>query len=189
MAVKVKQEKGSTKEAEQRTAPVRPEGSAADVSAYPLHALRNQVDRLFDRFFQEFGPPFRWRGAGYGPFGVLETEFGSRGEFLPRVDVIETDGQFVISVELPGMEQDQIEVSMVDNELIVDGEKARKETGAAVHLGERRYGRIHRTFRIPENADRDQTAASLDNGVLTIVLPKRVKTAAAAARRVEVTGG
>jgi HSP20 family protein len=191
MAVKVKKGEGKARGAEKRTATAALEESMADSSAYPLQALRNQVDRLFEHYFREFGPPFRWRGAGYGPFGVLETEFGSRGEFLPRADVVETNGHFVISVELPGMDQDEIEVSMVDNELIIDGEKARKGVAeaAVVRLGERRYGRVHRTFRIPENADADQITASFDHGVLAIVLPKRADAAEKPVKRVEVTLG
>ncbi len=157
---------------------ISPEGPADDRSLespdYPLLALRNQIDRLFEDFFRDVGPPFRWRAASFGPFGRLETEFGTRGQVTPRADIVESPEAYLITVELPGLSEDEIDVSLVDDLLIVDAEKTRHLPADAslVRLAERLYGTVHRSFRIPAEADQDGISATFDNGLLSIVVPK-----------------
>ncbi|TVS00341.1 MAG: Hsp20/alpha crystallin family protein [Rhodospirillales bacterium] len=153
----------------------RPAGGAEAGTTHPVQALRQEIDRVFEEFVRDFGPPFRWRGFGFGPFGQVETEYRSPGEVMPRAECLETDSEIVITVELPGVQLDDIEVSLADGMLDVQGVKARGEAvgDAKVHLAERRYGSIARSFRVPARVDEDAISASFDNGVLLITLPKR----------------
>ena len=77
-------------------------------------------------------------------------------------------------MELPGVAQDDIEVSLHDGVLTVKGEKRseRKEEGEGYFFSEREYGRFQRTFRLPADARGDDVAADFSNGVLKITVPK-----------------
>ncbi len=141
----------------------------------PILELRQEIDRLFENFMRDIAPPFRWRGFGFGPFGQVETEFRAPDEVLPRADCVETESELVITVELPGVGPDHIDVSLADGMLNVDGVKPRTVDlpEAQVHLCERRYGAIRRSFRIPETVDQDAITAAFEKGVLILTLPKR----------------
>ena len=161
-----------------------PEVAAVD---HPIVELRRDLDRLFENFVRDIAPPFRWRGFGFGPFGQVETEFRAADEVLPRADCVETDHELVITVELPGVGPDHIEVSLADGMLNVDGVKPRTVDlpEARVHLSERRYGGIRRSFRVPVTVDEDAISAAFEKGVLILTLPKRTAPRPPA-KRVEV---
>lgn len=152
-----------------------PHGGGRGDPGHPMQALRQEIDRVFEDFVRDFGPPFRWRGFGFGPFGQVEAEYRSPGDVLPRAESLETDAEIVITIELPGVKPTDIEVSLADGMLDVQGVKARSEdvTDGKLHLTERRYGRICRSFRVPVRVEEDAISASFDNGVLRITLPKR----------------
>jgi HSP20 family protein len=155
--------------------------------SHPILELRRDIDRLFENFVRDIAPPFRWRGFGFGPFGQVETVFRSADEVLPPADCVETERELIITVELPGVGPDHIEVSLADGMLNVDGEKPRTVDlpEARVHLSERRYGAIRRSFRVPAAVDQDAISAAFEKGVLILTLPKR-KDPETAARRVQV---
>ena len=156
----------------------------------PILQLRQEIDRLFENFVRDIAPPFRWRGFGFGPFGQVETEFRSADEVLPRADCVETDRELIITIELPGVGPDHIEVSLADGMLSVDGEKPRTVDlpEARVHLSERRYGAIRRSFRVPAAVDEDAIRAVFEKGVLILTLPKR-RIPQTPPRRVQVVRG
>ena len=102
-------------------------------------------------------------------------------------DVIETTEEVRVVMEVPGMDASQLDLTIDNNVLRVSGEKRAAETdeGAAWRLTERRYGRFERSFVLPRDVRSDAVEASYDNGVLTVVLPKREE---AKPRRVEIRG-
>ena len=166
-----------------------PTGSEPETAEdnHPLLQLRQDLDRLVENFVRDIAPPFRWRGFGFGPFGQVETEFRAADEVLPRADCVETDRELVITVELPGVGPDHIDVSLADGMLNVDGVKPRTIDlpEAQVHLSERRYGAIRRSFRVPGTVDEDAISAAFEKGVLILTLPKRTEPQTPA-KRVQV---
>ncbi len=149
--------------------------------------LRTEIDRVLENFVREFAPPLRWRGAGHSAFGRVELEIGGGDAIRPPADLTERPDGFELTVELPGLVRDDVEVAMTDDSIVVSGVKDEGEIDETtrLHLRERRYGTFRRVFGIPPEVDRDRVAASFDNGLLTIVLP-RGDDAGAAARQVPV---
>lgn len=102
-----------------------------------------------------------------------------RGENLrswnPAVDVSETPEHLVLHLEVPGMSRDQIKISVENNVLTVRGEKQQEATqeNESWYRTERSYGSFERSFSLPTHVDSDNVRASLENGVLTIKLPRR----------------
>jgi HSP20 family protein len=120
------------------------------------------------------------------PFWRPETFLGSA---LPA-DIVENERDYVISVEMPGMEAADIEVASVEDRLTIKGEKKERkdEQRKGVHLSERHYGLIQRSFRMPEGVDTAGIEASFKNGVLTLTLPKTAE-AQTAERKIAVKEG
>ncbi|HEY9681583.1 MAG TPA: Hsp20/alpha crystallin family protein [Oculatellaceae cyanobacterium] len=119
----------------------------------------NDLDRMFERFLNL--SPLLSRGLGQ--------------EFSPSLDVHETDKEFQINVEVPGMNEKDIDISMSRDTLTISGEKReeKEENAKGVYRMERRYGSFTRSIPLPENCvDTEKAEASFKNGVLTIKLPK-----------------
>ena len=94
--------------------------------------------------------------------------------FAPRSDAAVTAAAYEIAMELPGVEQDNIDIAIQDGLIIVTGEKRfeQEETGKSYYFSEREFGVFQRAFRIPPDADPEGIDAEFKNGVLTIRLPK-----------------
>ena len=134
------------------------------------HAMRHEIERLFDRFSNFDVSPFR--------------RLSDIEHFWPRpdggtllsvdVDVAEDDKAYTITAELPGLDEKDIEVNVADDVLSIRGEKKeeREEKAKNYHLSERRYGSFQRTFQLPSGIDAEKIAASFQKGVLTVTLPK-----------------
>jgi HSP20 family protein len=124
----------------------------------PVRGLRRRDD-LFDQLFREF---FRRP--------VFE-----EGELLePAVDVAESDSEVIVKMEVPGVEKDQIHLTVSDDHLTVRGE-ARKESEEKrknYYRQEIRYGAFQRSVPLPVEVDAAKAHAELKNGILKIVLPK-----------------
>lgn len=127
--------------------------------------LQREIDRLFDDF-----------GRGWERF----TSVG-----FPKIDVSETDAEFEITAELPGLEEKDIEVHVADNMLTVSGEKRseseRKDKN--VTMSERSYGAFSRTVALPPGVDPAAIKAEVSKGVLKVTAPK---PASAKAAKIEV---
>lgn len=99
------------------------------------------------------------------------------GEWLPPVDVRETQDAYRLDVELPALAPEDVEVSFREGVLTIAGERKRTDAAdATVHRSERRFGRFARTFRLPEDADDEGIAAATHDGVLEVTVPKREKS-------------
>lgn len=121
------------------------------------------IQREFERLLDQFG-------AGFAPFAELD--------IAPRMDVRDTAEALEITVELPGIADEDVKVTLEDEVLTVSGEKKteteRKE--AEYRVGERRYGAFSRSIHLPASVDAEKLAASMDKGVLKIVAPKNGKS-------------
>lgn len=131
--------------------------------------------------------------AGWWP--DLFEPFRAAGErvahwFQPRSDAAAADGAYTISLELPGVTQDDIHVELHDGVLSVRGEKREEKTEEreGYFFSERQYGRFQRTFRLPADASAEGVAAEFKDGVLKISVPK-LQASAPGAQRIEVKAG
>ncbi len=168
--------KGTEVKVERKQAPARTM-TAAPQGMQAFQSFRDEMDRMFDNFFRGFPmiPEFR-RVFGMEPYRRFETAFGIAP---PVVDVAETDKEFQIMAELPGLDEKDIDISLSGDMLTIRGEKSegREEKERSYHLSERRYGSFQRAFYLPEGVDRDKIAAKFDKGVLTLTLPKTAEAA------------
>jgi HSP20 family protein len=98
-------------------------------------------------------------------------------EWVPVVDVLETDNEFQIRAELPGVEKTDVKLSVEKGVLLISGhrEQEKEEKGARYHKIERAYGTFARSFTMPDVVDEQKVAAEFKNGVLTVRLPKSEK--------------
>ena len=126
----------------------------------------------------------------YSPFDDLFRTFANvgepmaRDEWAPAVDIVETEKAYEISLEVPAVARDNINVSVKDGVLTVTGERSREKLeGEKVHRVERRYGKFVRSFRLPENIDEEGITARSENGVLHLAVAKQEK---AQPRQIEV---
>lgn len=92
----------------------------------------------------------------------------------PRVDVSETDEAFIVSAELPGLDENDVEVELANQRLTIKGEKKidREEKGKDYHRIERASGSFQRSIDVPYEASIDKVDATFKKGVLTISIPK-----------------
>ncbi|NQV44025.1 MAG: Hsp20/alpha crystallin family protein [Rhodospirillales bacterium] len=116
--------------------------------------------------------PADWWSQFYAPvrqFGERVAEF-----FSPNSEAATTDNAYEITVELPGVSEDEITVEVHDGKLTVTGEKraAREEKGKNYYFSERVYGSFRRAFRLPVDANEEKISALHKDGVLTILIDK-----------------
>lgn len=126
----------------------------------PFYRLWGEMDRMFEDASRGL---MSWRG-----------EAGGLGAFQPSVDLKETDDAIEVTAELPGMSEEDLDLSLADNVLTLKGEKkeetVREKDG--VHYTERSYGSFHRQIPLPAEVDPDAVEADVKNGVLHVKLPK-----------------
>ncbi len=112
----------------------------------------------------------------------------SLGAWIPPVDILEDKDRILLTAELPGFKENDIEVQMEGGVLTIRGERkseAEKE-GRKYHRVERVYGQFVRSFTLPNNVDRDRIKATFDRGLLGIEMPKSEE---ARPRQIKISGG
>jgi HSP20 family protein len=94
--------------------------------------------------------------------------------FAPRLEVVERDGEYVVTAELPGVEEKDLNVEVHGNVLTIRGEKRSERSGESEGRAwsERVYGEFHRSIELPTDVQGDKAKASFKNGVLSITIPK-----------------
>jgi HSP20 family protein len=137
----------------------------------PIETLRKEIDRVFDNFGQDF-----WRS----PFRALadfEPLWSSKLAASFAVDITENEKAYEITAELPGMDEKNIDVNVVNGGLTIKGEKKdeKEEKKNDYYVSERRYGSFQRYFRVPDGVDTDKIEANFKKGVLTVTLPKKAE--------------
>lgn len=100
----------------------------------------------------------------------LPSEWMTEFKFRPSVDLVRTDGELVVTAELPGMSPDDVEVSIDDDVLVIKGEKAeeREVDEEDRYLKERSYGKFQRRIALPSGTSADKVTADYDKGILTV---------------------
>lgn len=144
----------------------------AERNRHPLLVLRDEFDRLFEEASSVFRFPWNRRSM-FELEPLLRTEAEIEA-IIPPAEVDEREDEYRVMLGVPGMDEKSVEVSVQDDVLTIRAEKKEEteEKAKNRYFSERRYGMCARSFRLPANVDRDQIAASMRNGVLTITLPK-----------------
>ncbi|HUS49067.1 MAG TPA: Hsp20/alpha crystallin family protein [Candidatus Paceibacterota bacterium] len=96
--------------------------------------------------------------------------------FSPHLDFVEKENNYELTIEVPGIEQKNIDIEITeDNTIVVKGEKIqeKEENKNEIHVSERYYGSFRRELKLPNRADADKINASYKNGILTIDIPKK----------------
>lgn len=141
----------------------------------------NEMERMIEDTFQR---PFF--GMSTLPFRHLFHEMGSFGDITPTVDIYEEKGEVVVKAELPGMKREDVNVKLIDNNLIITGEKKTEEKVERkdyLRL-ERSYGSFNRTLNLPEGIDSEHVKANFKDGILEVRIP--VKEARGSVRQITV---
>jgi HSP20 family protein len=143
------------------------------MSAWPsfgrLSDLRDEIDRLFET-----------------PLAELTHASNLLSSWTPPLDVFEQKENFVVQAELPGMNKEDITVSLHDGSLSISGERKSetKHENAEVYRAERFFGRFQRTVTLPAPVAADKVKAQYKDGILTVILPK---TEEAKPRQIDVS--
>jgi len=139
----------------------------------PFLALQDQMNRMFDSFFED-----PWRSTA------------RMGAFMPSMDVSEDDREVTVTAEVPGMDENDIQVTYQQGVLAIYGEKRgdRQQKGNRFHRIERSYGSFRREVRLPCEVDEDKITATFKKGVITVVLPKSARQEVLG-KRITVTKG
>ncbi len=122
-----------------------------------LFDLNRQINRLFDDLFDQDDDGGTMSG---------------RGMNAPAMELHQTDERVELTAELPGVTQDDIELTVEDGVLTLSGEKQSERTDEERGYSERSYGRFERRVTLPGDIDEDHVSADFENGVLTVTLPR-----------------
>lgn len=156
--------------------PVKRSKSAAKVQSlpatwHPIETLRREIDYLFENFNGGLlRSPFRRGIWDMEPFRGFDSAIAS-----PAMDVAVKKGSYEISAELPGMDENNVQLKLADGLLTISGEKTdeRKEEEKDYYFQERHYGSFTRSFRVPDDVNVDKIDAQFQKGVLKISLPRK----------------
>jgi len=140
----------------------RAETPAKREEEHPFYSLQREMNRLFDDFF---------RGFDLEPFGAMEDRYAG---FSPSIDVRESDAEFTIKAEIPGIDEKDVEVLVSDDAVTLKGEKKeeQEDKGKDYYRLERSYGSFHRVIPLPKGVNLEKVEATFKNGILTVKLPK-----------------
>ena len=133
-----------------------------------------EFEDIYDRMGQLMNLAF-----GLAPVDVAE------GPWIPLADLSETDDAYVVEVDLPGVNRDQIDMQVQDRELVITGEIPESEQKGRRHRRSRRTGRFEFRTYLPGDVNADGVNAQLSNGVLTVTIPKSEE---ARPRQIEIKG-
>ncbi len=137
--------------------------NGGSLQEHPLARLREEVDQMFERF---------WRD----PWSVGFADLFPSGSRIPlRTDLAESDNDVTVTVELPGVDPKDVDISVSENVLTIRGEKKqeKEEKKSNYHYVERSFGSFHRTIPLPRTVDPSKVDASYKNGILTVAVQKR----------------
>lgn len=146
-------------------------GLRRDEETHPFLTLHREVNRLFDDVFRDFGCSLFGRTANW-----------------PSVEVSEDSKAIRVSAELPGMDENDVDVAFEDGVLVLRGEKRADVEDKDRHYSEHYYGRFERVVPVPVAIDEDAIKATFKKGVLTVTLPKS-KAQQEGVRRIPISKG
>jgi HSP20 family protein len=145
----------------------RNRNEVADPMRDPFFNFRSQMDRLFDDFFGDFG--------GRSLTTPQRSLFA--GANWPSLEVNESDNEYRVTAEIPGLEEKDINLALKDNMLTISGEKRseNQQDDKSRRVSEHFYGRFERVIPFDTEIDADKVAAKFKSGLLTVILPKNPK--------------
>ena len=156
----------------QETVPAEKKGQEIQVQrAAPARALSpiEDIERMFDNFFRRgLMRPFHWEWPSWGELAApLEAK-------LPRVDVIDRDNEIVVRAEVPGVDKDNLDVTLSDNTVTIKGSTSHeeKEEKGDYYRCEISRGSFARTVTLPADVDGAKAKASFKDGMLEVTMPK-----------------
>lgn len=151
--------------------------------ASPFSFMRRFSEEM-DRLFEDPGFRNNWLGR---PF-ALQNELDSFA-WSPQIETFQRDNEFVLRADLPGLNKDDLKVSVDNNCLAIQGERKREWTGdqksAGGYRSERSYGSFYRCVQLPQGVQTENVSATFRNGVLEVKMPAPTQKPG---RRVEITG-
>lgn len=124
---------------------------------HPLISLHREVNRVFDDVLRGFDLP------SFGDFGRVE---------WPRLELAETDHELRVTAELPGLDEEDVEILVEESVLTLRGEKRVESENRQRGYSELSYGRFERRIGLPQGVEQDKASATFRNGLLTVTLPK-----------------
>jgi HSP20 family protein len=129
-----------------------------------LNTIQSEMNRLFNTFFDAPAP-----GNGGGGGGAAQMR-----RWLPAMDLVETDDDFVLRVDLPGLSEEDVKIELEDNVLTISGERKaeHEERQEGYYRVERASGAFARSLTLPEGVDPSGVTANFDRGVLEVRIPK-----------------
>ncbi len=133
----------------------------------PLVSLHQEIDRMFENAFHNFGMPLL-------NDKTMEPKFG--GALLkPNVDIAVSDKEYTVTVEVPGVEDKNVQLELTNGTLVIKGEKKleSEQNDKGFNRIERSYGSFQRVLTLPEDVDHEKIDAKFKNGVLTITLLRK----------------
>jgi HSP20 family protein len=153
--------------------PVHTEKKSSGLQTWhPIESLRREVDRIFEDFDRDF-----WRAPLRRSFQDIEPVLrrGLSWGASPAIDIVDKNEAYQVVAELPGMDEKNVEVKLVNGSLTIKGEKRdeKEEKKKDYYLHERSFGSFERSFALPDEVDADKIEASFSKGVLTVTLPKK----------------
>lgn len=127
-----------------------------------LEDVSNRLNRLFGRSL---------------PQTTASQDMLAMADWTPSVDITETDAAYVVKGEIPGVNKDDVKVTVEDGMLTIQGERKmeKEEKGKKFHRIERSYGSFMRSFRVPEDVEESKVKAEFKDGMITVTLPKSEK--------------
>lgn len=144
----------------------------------PLVELRREMDRLFDEFWS---------------VPTMDRQLRDEFQFMPAFKVEEEQGHYVIMVETPGVSRDELSVEVIDNQIVVSGER-RQENKKDESGSEQRFERFQRSFVLPSGIDSGRIEAQYQDGMLKLTVPKaesarprRIEIASESGKRAQLT--
>src|SRR5882672_8477446 len=141
-------------------------------SLNPVMSLHREMNRLFDDVFRGFDDSRLFAGRGG----------------WPSVDVEETDKEYRVTAELPGLEERDVEVLLQDGVLTVRGEKRVEKQGGSRTFSERYFGHFERQISLDRDIDEGAISATFRNGILTVTVPKSTQ-AVERTKRIAINAG
>ena len=160
---------------------LKPKTKSVPTNADDWKSFRYQFDDLFDRFMG------RLDTFAIKPLSELEHGWfdNFRKSASPAIEIADTDKAYSVNIELPGVDEKDVHVSVSDGILVIKGEKrqAHEEKDENRYFSERSYGAFQRSFALPKGTDESKLEANMHNGVLSVTVPK---TACTPARKIDV---
>jgi HSP20 family protein len=141
--------------------------------------LQQEMDRLFDNVWRAFGwpapqgTPGAMRSTFPSPHGMFENP--ALGDFRAKLDVSGNDNEYEVSIEVPGLSQDDIDIELQGDVLSIKGKKVavNESKDTRYYRVERSVGSFQRTLTLPDDADADRIEARISKGVLAVHIPRK----------------